>query len=74
MKVGDRVKVWNATLSGKTVEEGIARVTRIIGSPDRERQLVMVEFEEDGPEARPVRRFVRDEDVVPEEVSDGLRQ
>lgn len=69
MKIGDRVKVWNATLSGKTVEEGVAKVTRLIGDRDGDTWLAMVAFEEDGPEARPVRRFVRDEDVVPEEVS-----
>jgi hypothetical protein len=58
VKVGDKVRVMNVVkIRGLTVEEGMATVVRLLGKGQR----AMVVFDEDGPEGRPVERWIEEE-------------
>ena len=64
MKVGDRVKVWNNTISGKRIVEGMATIVRLKGKANAFGQRAMVHFDGDSPDQVVERNIMTEEEEV----------
>jgi len=62
MKVGDRVTIWNNTISGKRIVEGTATIVRLKGKPNAFGQRAVVHFDDDSPD-QVVERNITNEEV-----------